>query len=679
MDEHGRKIPRQDDATDTGSPWHDLERYVRTRRIVGIQASADASFLVLALQETNKDATAHVTSLWRLPADGSCPPVRLTRSSEGERAFTITHDGSLVFTSGRPAPESSGEKEDQSLWLLPDGPGEARLLTRRPGGWESLLAARDSSRLVTGLGLLRGCDTPEQDDAKRRERRRHKVQAILHEGAGVRFWDHDLDAPTTVFTWLDPSWEVPEPSRGVGSQFGRGLDAGAALAHDGSFLVTPQSVAGPRGTRRERLVRIDLDGGDCAVVLDEPRHHFSAPVMSPDDRLVACVRSVDGDDRTAAHQVLHLVDLATGEHHDLAAEWPRWGSPAGFSADGSTLYVTADEDGAAPVFAIDLASQQVRRLTGAGAHQQVQVRDGALFALRQAWDEPGSVVRIDPATGQSTVLWSLDLPPLPGRLERVEATAADGVRIPGWLVLPEGADAEHPAPLVVWAHGGPLNSWNCWSWRWCPWLLAAQGLAVLMPDPALSTGYGRDFVQRGWGDWNRAYTDLMAATDAAVQRADIDSGRTAMMGGSFGGWMANWVAGHTDRFRCIVSHASLWNLDSFVAATDVPWFWGLEMSDRMRAANSPHRFVDRIRTPMLVVHGDRDHRVPIGEGLSLWWALNQAHEDDPNDMPHRFLYFPDENHWVLKPQHAIVWYQAVLGFLAEHLGLEEVGQPSDWV
>ncbi|GAB2486073.1 S9 family peptidase [Luteococcus sediminum] len=679
MQEHRTTTGQQDETVGTGSPWQDLQRYVRTQRIVGVKVAPAARFLVLALQETNKDDTAHVTSLWRLPADGSTAPVRLTRSSEGEGSFAIAQDGSLVFTSGRPAPEGSGEKEDQSLWLLPDGPGEARLMGRRPGGWDALLAARGSSRLVTGLGLLRGCTTPEQDDAKRRERRRHKVQAILHDGAGVRFWDHDLDSPATVFTALDLSQEQPEPSEAVGLDLGRGLGPEAALSHDGSFLVTTQTVAAPHGTRRERLVRIDLDEGDCTVLLDEPGHHFSAPVLSPDDRLVTCVRSVDGDDRTAVRQVLHLVDLSSGEHHDLAADWPRWGSPAGFSPDGGTLYVTADEDGAAPVFAIDIVSQQVRRLTGAGAHQQVQVCGDALFALRQAWDEPGSVVRIDAASGRSTVLWSLDGPVLPGRLERVEATASDGVRIPGWLVLPEGADAEHPAPLVLWAHGGPLNSWNAWSWRWCPWLLAAHGLAVLLPDPALSTGYGRDFIQRGWGDWNCAYTDLMAATDAVVQRPDIDSDRTAMMGGSFGGWMANWVAGHTDRFRCIVSHASLWNLDSFVASTDVPWFWGLEMSERMRAENSPHHFVDRISTPMLVVHGDKDYRVPVGEGLSLWWALNRAHGGSPEQMPHRFLYFPDENHWVLKPQHAIVWYQMVLCFLGQHLGLDGIEQAPDWV
>ncbi len=146
--------------------------------------------------------------------------------------------------------------------------------------------------------------------------------------------------------------------------------------------------------------------------------------------------------------------------------------------------------------------------------------------------------------------------------------------------------------------------------------------AVLLPDPALSTGYGRAFIQRGWGAWGDApFTDLMAATDAAEARDDVDASRTAAMGGSFGGYMANWVAGHTDRFRAVVTHASLWALDQFGPTTDMSSYWAREMTPEMGEKHSPHRFVEEIRTPMLVIHGDKDYRVPIGEGLRLWYEL----------------------------------------------------------
>jgi dipeptidyl aminopeptidase/acylaminoacyl peptidase len=235
--------------------------------------------------------------------------------------------------------------------------------------------------------------------------------------------------------------------------------------------------------------------------------------------------------------------------------------------------------------------------------------------------------------------------------------------------------------MLLWIHGGPLGSWNAWTWRWNPWLLTAKGYAVLLPDPALSTGYGQAHIQRGWGTWGRApFTDLMAVTDAAVERPDIDAGRTAAMGGSFGGYMANWVAGQTDRFKAVVTHASLWALDQFGPTTDASQYWLKEMTEEMALENSPHLHVENISTPMLVIHGDKDYRVPIGEGLRLWYELlskSKLAADQDGQTPHRFLYFPDENHWVLQPQHAKVWYQVVESFLAKNVLDQELPLPAE--
>ena len=217
----------------------------------------------------------------------------------------------------------------------------------------------------------------------------------------------------------------------------------------------------------------------------------------------------------------------------------------------------------------------------------------------------------------------------PGRLEEVQATADDGQPIRAWLVLPPTASADRPAPLLLWVHGGPMSSWNSWSWRWNPHLMAARGYAVLLPDPALSTGYGLAFIARGHRDWGaRPFADIMAVTDAALARPDIDADRVGMMGGSYGGYMANWMAGHTDRFKAIVSHAGLWTLEAMFGTTDHPMFWRPQFGDpltspAMYEANSPHRHIGQIRTPMLVIHGNKDYRVPVGEALRLWWDLSR--------------------------------------------------------
>lgn len=660
-----------------GTPWEDLRAYVAVPRATSLELSPDGRWLLLGTSTLSDDQTAYRTALWRLPTDGGRPR-RLTRGTEGEAAAGLLRDGSVVFTSKRPVPaEQDRDEKDDALWCLPAAGGEAYVLARRKGGWLGVTAAREADRLVCPVGLRAGLDDEKADQELRARREKKKVHAILHEAAGVRYWDHDLGSDTVRLQVLD--LEVDERDgdprarrpRLATDDLGRGLSTTFALSGDGSFAVADLDVLQPRGERRGTLVRLDLATGECRTLLEHAEHAFGGAVLSRDDRLVACTRWVPSTAQRAPRTFLHLLDLATGDHRDLAPGWDRWGTPVGFSPDASTLYVVADEDGEAPVFAVDVASGAVRRLTQHGAHSNVRVApDGScLYALRTAWDEPGSVVRIDVASAASTVLHQpAGEAGLPGTLERIETTTAEGHRVPGWLCLPAGASAEQPVPLVLWVHGGPLGSWNAWSWRWCPWLLVSQGWAVLLPDPSLSTGYGQDVVQRGWGAWgDSTFTEVMSATDAAEQRPEIDATRTAMMGGSFGGYMANWIATHTDRFRCIVSHASLWDLTSFGPTTDVPWYWQREMTPEMARANSPHLSADAISTPMLVVHGDKDYRVPISQGLALWWDLVRGFDGDPDDMPHKFLYFPDENHWVLSPQHAIVWYETVRAFLGTHL------------
>lgn len=340
------------------------------------------------------------------------------------------------------------------------------------------------------------------------------------------------------------------------------------------------------------------------------------------------------------------------------------------------LLVTADDNGRGPIVTVDPASGAVHPLV-ADDFTYTDVRavpGGALFALRSCYTTPAHPVRID-ADGSVTELNCVPMPDIPGTLTEIVAIADDGQPVRSWLAVPRGED---PAPLLLWIHGGPLASWNAWHWRWNQWLMVANGYAVLLPDPALSTGYGQEFIERGWGAWGFApYTDLMAAVDAACAHPRVDGTRTAAMGGSFGGYMANWIAGHTDRFAAIVTHASLWALDQFGATTDGGYWWAREMTPQMAAANSPHLFVSEISTPMLVIHGDKDYRVPIGEALRLWYELlsrSGLPAADDGTTEHRFLYFPSENHWVLTPAHARIWYQVVLAFLAAHV----LGQDAEW-
>jgi dipeptidyl aminopeptidase/acylaminoacyl peptidase len=422
-------------------------------------------------------------------------------------------------------------------------------------------------------------------------------------------------------------------------------------------------------------VAVAREDGSRRVLLDDPGLTVAGPVvLSPDGRRVVCLQ----ESRTSATEPPDrrcvVVPVDGGEPRDVAPGWDRWVTAAAWTPDGAALVVVADEGGRAPLFRVDLATGAVIRLTGDdGAYTApVVAPDGrAVYALRSAVDAPPAPVRLDagrPDQEPDGLPAPAPPPTLPGSLTEVHTAAGDGTPLRAWLVLPADATRDAPAPLLLWIHGGPLSSWNAWHWRWNPWVMAAHGYAVLLPDPALSTGYGRAFVRRGWGRWGaEPYTDLMALTDAAGAVPTVDARRAAVMGGSFGGYLTNWTAGHTDRFAALVTHASLWALDQFGHTTDGPDYWLRELTPSMQAEHSPHRHADAIATPMLVIHGDRDFRVPIGEGLRLWWDLVSRHDGPPETLPHRFLYFPDENHWVLRPSHARLWYATVLAFLDHHL------------
>jgi dipeptidyl aminopeptidase/acylaminoacyl peptidase len=655
--------------TDTAStPFDDLDDYIALPRVSGLAVSPDGSRVVTTVAELNDKRTEYISAVWELDPAGHRPARRLTRGAKGESSPAFTADGDLLFVAARPTEDD--DKPPSSLWRLPSAGGEAVEELALAGGIADVRTARNAPATVVAAKLLRSATDVDEDKRLRALRKDNKISAVLHSGYPVRYWDHDLGPD-------HPHLLDAEGPRDLTPQPGDALrEADFDVSPDGSFIVTSWHDPAPGAAIRGALVRIELARRERTTIADDPDADLEFPAISPDGTSVAFTRETFSTPDKAPR--ITLCHMRFGElFTELAVEWDRWPTSVTWSADGSALIVTADENGRGPVFAVDPSSGAVTRLTDDDyTYSDVRTAPGGvIFALRSSYATPPHPVRIDP-DGAITALPAFDPPELPGTLTEVTATADDGQPVRSLLALPTGSD---PAPLLLWVHGGPLASWNAWHWRWNPWLLVAHGYAVLMPDPALSTGYGQDFVQRGWGAWGSApYTDLIAATDAACVHPRVDETRTAAMGGSFGGYMANWIAGHTDRFDAIVTHASLWALDQFGSTTDGAYWWAREMTPEMAERNSPHRYVGQIRTPMLVIHGDKDYRVPIGEALRLWYELLSqsglpAAED--GSSPHRFLYFPSENHWVLNPQHAKIWYQVVTAFLARHVLGEDVELP----
>jgi dipeptidyl aminopeptidase/acylaminoacyl peptidase len=652
-----------------------LETFSGIPRVAGLRLSPDGRRLVMPVQTLAADGSRFVTSLWEVPADGSAPARRLTYSDRGETSPAFLPDGSLVFASARPDPTQARDEAGGHVWALPAGGGEARPLLAVPGGVEAVVSAAAAPVVAVRAPLFPGAGDLDADADKARRRKEAGVSAMLLSGHPIRFWDHDLGPRQQRLLLLNglldggpvrPDDLTPEAGIAV-------HNADFALSPDGGTLVTSWWRSTGRTFHDVDLVAID--GGGCRRLTEG--HDFSAPAISPDGRRVVAVRRRRGTPELGPDQTLWLLELESGRGRDLTPELDLWPGAPVWSPDGAAVYFVADERGRAPVYRVEVETGRLARLTGDGAFSALcAAPDASVYALRSSYCSPAEVVRVD-AGGAVTALPTPGLPlALPGEVTELSVRADDGTDVRAWLVLPRGASASRPAPLLLWIHGGPLNSWNGWSWRWCPHLMAERGYAVLLPDPGLSTGYGRAHVQRAWGPAGaeRVFADLMAITDAALRRPDLDAERTAAMGGSYGGYMSNWVAGHTDRFRAIVTHASLWALDQFHGTSDAPTMWERQLGspdDNPEAylAQSPRAGLRAIRTPMLVIHGQRDYRVPLSEALRLWTDL-QRHE-----VPSRFLYFPDENHWILKPGNARIWYETVLAFLDHHVLGAEWRQP----
>ena len=611
-------------------------------------------------------------------------PRRITRGDQSIGPAALSENGTIVFASKRKG-EDGKDAESPSLWALPDN-GEARKLADHEGGFSRIEVKGETIIVEFPVHTWAADENDHQEFSS--ERSDAKVSGILHTGFPVRRWDHDLGPgrqTLAVATLDEAATDFPEVSDELSTPAGLdfrylSLPSGRlvdwAVDDEARFVLVQLEKPIPGQLEASEIWRVDLDGEPELHRLTKPAadHSFDIEAISPDGTKALVTRVQQWTPQANLAAELMVLDLETAEVKPVWPDADFWFAP--IWVDDSTIVASADDHGRGSIFIGGLDDAQPRRLVG-GVDQKysfsgLALREDTVVATASAIDVAPLPISVDLGTG---VISELANPATvldeEGTLTEVEVRADDGTPIRAWLVLPEG---EGPHPLVVFAHGGPWGSWNAWTYRWNPGPFAAAGYAVLLPDPAISTGYGQAMIDRGQQQLGGTpFTDIMTLTEAAGERPDIDSERVALAGGSYGGYMANWVAGHTgSAFKCIVTHASLWNTTSMGRTTDNS-SWDSAMREQS-AQYSPHLFAEDIEVPMLVIHGDKDYRVPIGQGQELWLdLLTQAKTplDADGDTQHRFLYFPDEGHWILGRGNAEVWYRTVLAFLDTHvLGID---------
>jgi dipeptidyl aminopeptidase/acylaminoacyl peptidase len=637
---------------------------VKLKRLADPQLAPDGSQVAYALTEVDLPGQSRNAELWLAPVAGG-EPRRLTSNPASDTRPRFSPDGrTLAFLSTRDG--------SPQVWQLDLRGGEARKLTSLATGVDAFEWLGES-RLALVSEVYPDCGADDACNAKQLAEAGKPSTARAYDELLYRHWDTWDDGRRShvlAFTIASGALADLTPGADDAPPFNLGGEDWG-VAPDGSELcVARKDAKGEAWHTNADLYVVPAAGGAQKLVSDSPGYD-SGCRYSPDGRFLA-YRSMPRAGYEADRFRLVVYDRQSGSRRTLTEAFDRSVDVAVFSADSKTLYFTAEDRGSSPVFTVPVAGGAVTTLVpGPGTFGDLGVsKDGrSLVATHATLTHPAEVVRFD-ALGQGLArVTRVNDAPLggfglaPG--ESVSYTGAGGRSVQAWVVRPPGFDPARRYPLLVIVHGGPQSAFpDGWSFRWNAQVFASAGYVVFLPNPRGSTGWGQQFtdeINRDWG--GKVFEDVTKGTDFALTLPGVDASRVAAAGASYGGYMVNWLAGHSDRYRALVSHAGVFDLVSMYGATEELWFPEWEFGGpywsvpEAYARHNPRDHVTRFKTPTLVVHGERDYRVPLEQGLAMFTALRRQ------GVPARLLTFPDEGHWILKPWNSVRWYAEVIGWL----------------
>ncbi len=639
------------------------------RRVGHPAVARDGSFAVVPVTEYEVPENRGRTRLWWVERDGTARP--LTSPGSDSTGPALSPDGAQVAFLRK-----EKEEDKPQVYVIRLDGGEALRLTDLPLGAAAPRWAPDGSYLVFPVPLLAGHESPEATATELAARKERKVQARVTEDRVYRYWDrwlgdggvHHLfrvEADGSGLTDLTPGWKRPLDLEDPASAFD--------IAPDGEVVFHSLAVDPPYQEIRQAVYTLAPGGEPEPIWADGPPRQVR-PRYSPDGSTIAFGFAVDLPAFYADRQRLCLHHRATGDRSVLTEDWDRSCESWEWRPDGTGLVFAAEEDARRNLFALSAAGGPPTLLARGGWLTDLSpLADGTVWCLHQSLSEPADVAIL--AVGEVTRITAFNRELLDqielGRVEDVRFPGAGGEEIQMFLIYPPGFDPGRKWPLVHEIHGGPHGvSGDYWHYRWNAQAFAAPGQVVATVNFHGSTSWGTDFARcilGAWGDLPTA--DVEAATDYLIEQGFIDPAHMAITGGSYGGYLVAWLIGQTNRYAAAICHAGVTNLLG-QWATDLTHgrrysFGGLpwEGLDDMRRW-SPTDHTAGIATPTLVIHGERDYRVVVTQGLELYGILQDK------GVKSRLVYYPDEAHWILKPQNSLHWYGEFLGWLERHLSGE---------
>ena len=647
-----------------------VEDLQRLSRVGGPHVSPDGKWVAFTVTRSDVEKNRSVTNIWRIPAAGG-DPQQLTFAEEGSNGgVRWSPDGNyLYFISNR-------VDNKPQIFRLPATGGEAKQLTKFPTGVGAYILSPDGKTIAITAGVFPACTDMACNEKMAKARTDNPVKARVITEIPFRRWDTWVDGMRNhIFLFPAEGGAARDVTPGdidspIWTESG---SEEVAFSPDSSEICFSRYVENEALTGNSDLFVMPVSGGTPKAITTN-KSTDSTPLYSPDGRYIAysaSLRPMQESDLTR----LFIYDRRTGEHKNIFEATDRSVGSYVWTPDSKSLYVTFEDRGEQPLARLDIDTLKLTKLDSVGTSDEVDVsRDGTFLVFtKMDLSHPADLFRLN--TGAATTA--------PTPLTRINAKALEdiefgeassftfhgwkGDNIDAWQVKPPNFDANKKYPLLLLMHGGPENSWgNLFHYRWNAQVFAAAGYVVIEPNFHGSSGFGLKFMDAIKGQWGGApYEDQMKAVDTALTWSYVDPTRLAAAGASYGGYMANWMEGHTDRFRTIVSHDGLYDLVSslyssdFLAGSQKEFNGTAWENQEALLSQTPATFAKNFKTPMLIIHGEHDYRVDLSNGLAMFQVLQARH------VPSKLIVFEDENHWVLKPGDSVFWYHNVLDWLNE--------------